>query len=180
MHPTGFKEAVGVVSGQRLSVCVNDLHGTRRFGELQHVVGHPDTEDTVYTYGSAGDTHGAAGKILSVTDASGSLEYEYGKLGQVTKEARTIATHLNRNNPTETAVMEYRSDYLGRMQWIVYPDGEKVTYGYDRGGQVVSVTGKHYGYEFNYVTNILYDEYGQRTRIDYGNGTFTECLLYNN
>ena len=70
--------------------------------------------------------------------------------------------------------MEYRSDYLGRMQWIVYPDGEKVTYGYDRGGQVVSVTGEHWGHKFNYVTDILYDEYGQRTRIDYGNGTFTE------
>ena len=72
--------------------------------------------------------------------------------------------------------MEYRSDYLGRMQWILYPDGEKVTYGYDRGGQVVSVTGKYESRneEFTYVTDILYDQYGQRTRIDYGNGTFTE------
>ena len=137
-------------------------------------IDYPDTEDTVYTYGGASDTLGAAGKIRSITDASGTLEYEYGALGEVTKETRTLATHLNRNNPTETAVMEYRSDYLGRMQWIVYPDGEKITYGYDNGGQVVSVTGEHYGYEFKYVTNILYDEYGQRTRIDYGNGTFTE------
>ena len=138
-------------------------------------IDYPDTEDTIYTYGNASDKSvGAAGKIRSVTDASGSLEYEYGKLGEVIKETRTLRTHLNRNNPTETAVMEYRSDYLGRMQWIVYPDGEKVTYVYDRGGQVVSVTGEHYGHEFNYVTNILYDEYGQRTRIDYGNGTFTE------
>ena len=137
-------------------------------------IDYPDTEDTVYTYGGADDTHGAAGKILSVTDASGSLEYEYGKLGEVIKETRTLATHLNSSNPTETAVMEYRSDYLGRMQHIVYPDGEKITYGYDRGGQVISVTGSNYGNEFNYVTNILYDQYGQRTRIDYGNGTFTE------
>ena len=137
-------------------------------------IDYPDTEDTVYTYGGASDTLGAAGKIRSITDASGTLEYEYGALGEVTKETRTLATHLNRNNPTETAVMEYRSDYLGRMQWIVYPDGEKITYGYDRGGQVVSVTGEHYGYEFKYVTDILYDEYGQRTRINYGNGTFTE------
>ena len=137
-------------------------------------IDYPDTEDTVYTYGGANDTHGAAGKILSVTDASGTLKYEYGKLGETTKETRTLSTHLNGNNSTETAVMEYRSDYLGRMQWIVYPDGEKVTYGYDNGGQVISVTGEHYGHEFNYVTNILYDEYGQRTRIDYGNGTFTE------
>ena len=137
-------------------------------------IDYPDTEDTVYTYGGADDTHGAANRILSVTDASGSLEYEYGKLGEITKEIRTLATHLNGSNPTETAVMEYRSDYLGRMQWITYPDEEKITYGYDNGGQVVSVRGEHYGHEFNYVTNILYDEYGQRTRIDYGNGTFTK------
>ena len=137
-------------------------------------IDYPDTEDTVYTYGGANSTHGAANRILSVTDASGTIEYEYGKLGEVIKETRTLATHLNGSNPTETAVMEYQSDYLGRMQHIVYPDGEKVAYGYDRGGQVVSVTGEHYGHEFNYVTNILYDEYGQRTRIDYGNGTFTE------
>lgn len=137
-------------------------------------IDYPDTEDTVYTYGGADDTLGTAGKILSVTDASGTLEYEYGRLGEVTKETRTLSTHLNGNISTETAVMEYRSDYLGRMQWIVYPDGEQIVYGYDRGGQVISVTGEHYGHEFNYVTNILYDEYGQRTRIDYGNGTFTE------
>ena len=137
-------------------------------------IDYPDTEDTVYTYGGANDTHGAAGKILSVTDASGSLKYKYGKLGEVTKETRTLRTHLNGYYPTETAVMEYRSDYLGRMQWITYPDGEKVTYGYDKGGQVVSVKGEHWGHDFDYVTNILYDQYGQRTRIDYGNGTFTE------
>nr|WP_318714699.1 RHS repeat-associated core domain-containing protein [uncultured Treponema sp.] len=137
-------------------------------------IDYPDTEDTVYTYGDINDAHGAAGKILSVTDASGTLEYEYGKLGETTKETRTLSTHLNGNNPTETAVMEYRSDYLGRMQWITYPDGEKITYGYDKGGQVTSVTGEHYGHSFEYVTNILYDQYGQRTRIDYGNGTFTE------
>ena len=137
-------------------------------------IDYPDTEDTVYTYGGANDIHGAANRILSVTDASGTIEYEYGKLGEVTKETRTLSTHLNGSNPTETAVMEYRSDYLGRMQWIAYPDGEKIKYGYDNGGQVISVTGSNYGNEFNYVTNILYDEYGQRTRIDYGNGTFTE------
>ena len=137
-------------------------------------IDYPDTEDTVYVYGKAGDPNGAAGRILSVTDASGSLVYEYGRLGEVVKETRTLATHLGGISGTETAVMEYRSDYLGRMQRITYPDGERITYGYDRGGQVVSVSGEHYGHEFSYVTNILYDEYGQRTRIDYGNGTFTE------
>ena len=137
-------------------------------------IDYPDTEDTVYTYGSANDTKGAAGKILKVEDASGTLEYEYGKLGEIIKERRLLKTHLNAKRDKEMSEMEYRSDYLGRMQSIVYPDGEKVVYGYDRGGQVVSVTGEHYGTVFKYVTNILYDQYGQRTSIDYGNGTFTE------
>ena len=137
-------------------------------------IDYPDTKDTLYTYGGPNDSHGAAGKILKSEDASGTIEYEYGKLGEVIKETRTLSTHLNSRRQKETAVMEYRSDYLGRMQWIIYPDDEKVSYGYDNGGQVVSVTGTHYGHEFNYVTNILYDQYGQRTRIDYGNGTFTE------
>ena len=95
-------------------------------------------------------------------------------LGEVTKETRTLRTHLNGYYPTETAVMEYRSDYLGRMQWIVYPDGEKVTYGYDQGGQVVSVTGENFGNIFEYVKDIGYDEYGQRVYIEYGNGVKTE------
>ena len=40
------------------------------------------------------------------------------KLGEVTKETRTLRTHLNGYYPTETSVMEYRSDYLGRMQLL--------------------------------------------------------------
>lgn len=136
-------------------------------------IDYPDTEDTVYTYGGLNDSK-AVGKILSISDASGTIEYEYGNLGEVIKETRTLYTHLNRNSSTQTAVMEYRSDYLGRMQWIIYPDGEKITYGYDKGGQVVSVKGKNYNHAFDYVTNILYDEYGQRTKIVYGNGTVTE------
>ncbi len=116
----------------------------------------------------------AAGKILKVQDASGTLEYEYGSLGEVIKETKSLVTHLNGLHDTVTSEMRYRSDYLGRMQWIEYPDGEVITYGYDNGGQVVSVTGEHWNKTFEYVTNILYDEYGQRTRIEYGNGTFTE------
>ncbi len=166
-----------VISGGEIGTSTYHVYGGwavtgNANGNEVTVEGNADIKGNVY--GGASDARGAAGKILKVTDASGSLEYEYGKLGEVTKETRTLATHLNGESQTETAVMEYRSDYLGRMQWIVYPDGEKITYGYDKGGQVTSVSGEHYGHSFEYVTNILYDQYGQRTRIDYGNGTFTE------
>lgn len=136
-------------------------------------IDYPYTEDTIYTYGDANEPKGAAGKILNVTDASGTLEYEYGKLGEVTKETRTLKKYSQGNNEKVIAVMEYCSDYLGRMQYIVYPDGEKITYGYDEGGQVTSVTGENYGKTFDYVIDIGYDEYGQRVYIEYGNGVKT-------
>ncbi|WP_407427401.1 toxin TcdB middle/N-terminal domain-containing protein [Treponema sp.] len=138
-------------------------------------VDYPDTADTEYIYGTNSDKiiH-AAGKVLSVTDSGGTVSYEYGSLGEVTKETRTLATHLNAGNGNQTAVMEYKSDYLGRMQYIVYPDGEKIVYGYDEGGQVVSVVGEHFGEKFKYVNDIGYDEYGQRIYIEYGNGVRTD------
>ncbi len=59
------------------------------------------------------------------------------------------------------------------MQSITYPDGETVSYGYDYGGQVKSVTGTHYEITTQYVQDIGYDEYGQRVYIKYGNGIET-------
>jgi RHS repeat-associated protein len=69
--------------------------------------------------------------------------------------------------------MAYEGDYLGRMQRITYPDDEVVTYGYDRGGQIKSVTGRRFTTDFNYVVDVAYDEYGQRSYIEYGNGVRT-------
>ena len=57
-------------------------------------------------------------------------------------------------------------------QWS--PDGEQVDYGYDIGGQVVSVVGSHYGHDFVYVSDIGYDEFGQRAYIEYGTGVRTD------
>jgi RHS repeat-associated protein len=69
--------------------------------------------------------------------------------------------------------MEYVSDYLGRMERIIYPDGEDLRYGYDYGGNVVKVTGTRLGREFEYVKEIGYNEQGQRVYIKYGNGVET-------
>ncbi|CAD7836848.1 MAG: hypothetical protein, partial [Olavius algarvensis spirochete endosymbiont] len=34
------------------------------------------------------------------------------------------------------ALMSFKSDYLGRMNRIEYPDGEVIEYFYDQGGQL--------------------------------------------
>ena len=72
-----------------------------------------------------------------------------------------------------TSKMSYTSDYLGRMAFITYPDGETISYTYDKGGQVTGVTGERNGVETVYVSKIGYDEYGQRSFIEYGNGVKT-------
>ena len=55
---------------------------------------------------------------------------------------------------------------------MIYPDEEKVTYGYNLGGQVDHVRGyKSYGY--GYVNKIGYDKFEQRTYLKYCNGAET-------
>ena len=55
---------------------------------------------------------------------------------------------------------------------MIYPDEEKVTYGYNLGGQVDHVCGyKSYGYD--YVNKIGYDKFEQRTYLKYCNGAET-------
>jgi hypothetical protein len=68
------------------------------------------------------------------------------------------------------AEMEYRGDYLGRMEWIQYPDGERVRYGYNYGGEVERVSGEKEGRSFTCVERVGYDEYGQRVYMRLGNG----------
>ncbi|MCL2791682.1 MAG: hypothetical protein FWD87_01195 [Spirochaetaceae bacterium] len=134
----------------------------------------PQSRAVTYEYG--GNRHrniNAANRVVRVTDESGFTEYEYGKLGEVVKETRMIEL-LTPGISLPFQVMQYRSDYLGRMQEIIYPDGEQVRYIYDRGGQIKSVKGyKFAGREVYYIRDIAYDEFGNRKFIEYGNGVKT-------
>jgi RHS repeat-associated protein len=95
------------------------------------------------------------------------------KENEMVKERRLLVQRSDSLGNLREAVMEYRSDYLGRMEEIVYPDGEKVIYGYNYGGEVVSVRGEKQGTTFPYVDKIGYDEWGQRVYIKLGNGVET-------
>lgn len=135
-------------------------------------IDYPISIDTTYKYGVAGTENNCAGRIVTTTDESGSIEYQYGKIGEIVREERTIK-RLKPLATDVTAVMEYSCDYLGRMQTITFPDNEVLTYGYDEGGQIKSVRGRRINHDFFYVNDIAYDEFGQRKYIEYGNGTKT-------
>ncbi|MGI5057523.1 toxin TcdB middle/N-terminal domain-containing protein, partial [Treponema socranskii] len=159
-------DAVLRESGQRIDYTYD---GFNRVIKIEY----PKGGNVEYEYGAYEGANNSAGKVVSVRDEAGETRYEYGKLGEVTKETRTLKRHIPAYESEKTAVMEYVSDYLGRMQTIVYPDREVVTYGYDAGGQVCSITGVRDGENYTYVADIGYDEYGQRVYIKYGNGVET-------
>ena len=134
---------------------------------------YPFSENTRYEYGAPNAPNNSAGRVTKILDETGSIEYTYGELGQVVTETREIKLLPLSRGQTRTATMRYSSDYLGRMQEIVYPDGETVTYEYNYGGEITSVTGNRQGTTFNYVKNIGYDEFNQRVFIEYGSNVRT-------
>jgi len=71
----------------------------------------------------------------------------------------------------------WQYDSWNRIHTILYPDGELVEYDYDNGGQLISMQGNKATTQ-NYVNNIHYDEFGSRTRFEYGNGVFSN-YIYN-
>lgn len=137
-------------------------------------IDYPKSVDTKHTYGEPNAANNGAGRIVKTEDESGTIEYEYGSLGEMVTERRTIKRLALGGTTEETNTMRYVSDYLGRMQTIEFPDGEIVKYGYDYGGQIKTVAGTRQNTVFSYVKDIAYDEYGQRKYIEYGQGVDSE------
>ena len=130
---------------------------------------HPEN-NVRYIYGvDAGD--GRNGRVAMKTDASGGTTYKYDALGNVTEENRTITVPYEGVFTFKT-LWDY--DSFGRLLSMNYPDGEQITYGYDVGGQVNTVTGYKSPRRYNYVTDIQYNKFGLRTRINYGSGAYNQ------
>ena len=63
------------------------------FNRLLRVDYPGEMTDTVYVYGKSADRSNLAGRLAARTDTSGTVSYMYGKLGETTKETRTISSH---------------------------------------------------------------------------------------
>ena len=125
--------------------------------------------DVTYEYGAAGT---AAGLPVRINDGSGSLTLEYDAMGNVSKSVRVSSV------PTSGIAFAFTHSFLydswGRMLQRTYPDGESVHYEYNRAGDLLRMYGEKNNHSRKYIDDIGYNKYGQRTRIDYGNGSYTE------
>jgi len=127
---------------------------------LDSVIYSDSTLPTVYSYDYAG-------RVASVLDESGRMDYTYGNMGEVKSETRTYALPFLATDLALTTQYEY--DSWGRTTSITYPDGETVSYDYDRGGQLFRMYNVQLTM-YNYLDSVLYDKFGAVTSRKYGNG----------
>ena len=74
----------------------------------------------------------------SLYDESGVVCYTYGNMGEVTQETRIYALPFLSSSLALSTQFTY--DSWGRIQDITYPDNEMVSYAYDLGGQLQSIS----------------------------------------
>ena len=111
-----------------------------------------------------------AGRLKLVEDGSGGEAYYYGKLGEVTKTVKSII--LAETN-IRTYIWEADYDSWNRINTMTYPDGEVVSYKYDKGGNLQSITTEKDGDKQTLIESQKYDKYGNLTYRKMGNGTET-------
>ena len=129
-----------------------------------------------YEYGTSSDANiNAVGKIILQEDASGWQTFSYGKLGELIENIRTFA--LPFESQTYTFNMNFEYDSWNRIQKMTYPDGEVVTYGYNRGGMLKSVVGNKNGVFSDYIKDIHYNKFELKDTVWYGNGA-QACYAY--
>ena len=129
---------------------------------------HPENNVT-YTYGGKNASFNRIGRLALLEDATGAQEFFYGRLGEVTKIRRTVVIP---NQAIATYETQWKYDSWNRLVEMIYPDEEKITYSYNTGGQLKSVTGDK-AYSYKYVQNIGYDKFEQRIYMKYCNGAET-------
>jgi RHS repeat-associated protein len=127
--------------------------------------------NVTYAYGQPGASDNRAGRVTHVTHEAGSEDRFYGKLGETTKEVRTVIGDTGSSPKTYTTSYVY--DTFGRQQSMVYPDGETLTYRYDSGGMVRAASGVKGANDYAYVNRLEYDKFGEKAFVEDGNGVKT-------
>ena len=129
--------------------------------------------DVHYRYGTNSDTAiNAVGRVVLLEDASGWQTFSYGKLGEIIENIRTFA--LPFDTLSYTFKMQYEYDSYNRLRHMTYPDGEVVSYRYNHGGMLNSITGVKNGVTYKYLDSIRYNRFELKDTVFYGNGTRAE------
>ena len=132
---------------------------------LQSVNGQ-DEVPVVYHY----DNYG---RVDTLYDESGLVCYQYGNMGEITRETRIYTVPFLSNIIALSTQFEY--DSWGRILNITYPDNETVSYDYDCGGQLFRFYNNN---NYTYLDSVQYNKFGAKISQKYGNGIQTKYTYY--
>jgi RHS repeat-associated protein len=171
-----------------------DLHQLTR---IDYPAGTPDV---TYTYGGMGAPGNGAGQLVSSDDGARILTNTYDAAGNIVDQTAEMKLHRWYTPDADPTDFQWRTqwqyDGLGRLESMVYPDGEQLSYGYDAGGLVNSISGQEDGYttvltgydadgnpiyqqvpttwHYEYLRDQQYDVFLRRRYEELGNGVTTE------
>jgi RHS repeat-associated protein len=159
-----------------------------RKGRLE-CIDYPVKENVKFTFGAnTSIIPNAKGRLLTQEDETGVQAFSYGKMGEALSFSREFdpqmladGTAQGTNNVVSKQRFVTAYDSFGRVLSMTYPDGERIRYFYDLGGKLTKVQGKGRFISTNtntvvtrdYVSELRYDHFGNRTHAKFQNGTVT-------
>jgi RHS repeat-associated protein len=122
------------------------------------------SENITYTWDVTAGGNNGVGRLTKIEDASGSVEWTYNVLGQVTQEKKTTASIVY--------TIGYAYDLDGNVTQITYPSGRTVSYSRAANGTVADVTTKKDSgsASVTLASSVAYLPFGPLTSLTYGNG----------
>ncbi|QYJ68245.1 toxin TcdB middle/N-terminal domain-containing protein [Flavobacterium litorale] len=175
-YDTANRMTVQTNSNLLLDDAGESIEYTYDFGRLIGITYPQNPENNVtYTYGAYDDplalSENAVGRLLQQEDASGVQVFGYGRMGELTKNLRSVAVAGYQSYWFFT---QWQYDSWNRVQKIIYPDEEEVDYEYNTAGALKKITSIIPNRTVqDIVENIKYNDYGERHSIKYGNGATT-------
>jgi RHS repeat-associated protein len=128
-----------------------------------------------YTYGTSASAYNI-GRLLTMTDPSGSETYTYDTIGRVIQVAKTVGSTIY--------TLKYAYNSGGQLAQITYPSGRSVYYNYDNVGHLcvvdVSVDTNCTPSSAPYLIIPIgkYDAAGHALSAKYGNGMLVAATYY--
>lgn len=131
------------------------------------------SENITYTWDATAGGNKGKGRVTKVEDASGSVEWTFNALGQVTQEKKTTSSMVY--------TVGYAYDLDGNTTQTTYPSGRTVSYSRGSTGLVTGVTTKATPLSsvVTLASGASYQPFGPLQTLTYGNGlilwkTFTQ------
>ena len=169
LHSYSYDQASNLISIDKNGLQTNYTYEYNRLKEVEY--SEFQENKITYTYGNANAASNQKGRIVAIEDINGWVHFEYDKLGNVSKETKIVVL------PNEAGIFQFSMlfdyDSWARVKSMQYPDGEIVYYSYDRGGNLKKLSGSKIftssSENYPYIKDILYNKFGKRSNIIYGN-----------